>query len=590
MSSNRLKQGSPKFQIIFHGGNSRRSGPSFSENMLAGSHSDRRSARINWHPVALYLLDVQLISVRRMSPWESEGRHYHISSVTKSCFFHLRRIRQIKVASMNCVSKLSFNWHHRRCWRSASNPAQLARHECRFRHRRPRHPPASMADVVRCTGAGISVTHLLSDRKDSGCVLRWPDVPTMPTIVVCRRVRSSDLSFLFFIRQMSSELPWDVEFESTYMPTTPRSTSVALHRIVNPLSHVCWPTYRKSNPGWAQLGWNWMPWKQNSSGLVLNGRSPKSREKPWWSVGNQSRRWWRYGISVSSSTGSWQWRLTWAILYVAACINSANFAASSGRWPSKAGAHLPQHLLLVVSTTATLSYMVLRKKKFSDLELFWTLLRDSSLIRESSATSPLSSVMYPLHWLPVQHQISYKIAILTRNCIHGIGPAYFGNICVLVTAAPGRTNLRSATRGDLVIPRTRTKLGERSFRISAPTVWNSLPDSLKHLATSREHFRKELKTYLFRRTYAPASENYWRVNLLTSNGWKSKDRLRIAKPGSIPEKWYWECDQDLLTTHRSKLLWVLTIAYLRLIKYSDFTIMLWNWFTINITWIYLNHR
>ena len=65
--------------------------------------------------------------------------------------------------------------------------------------------------------------------------------------VVCCRVRSSDLSFLFFIRQMSSELPWDVEFESTYMPTTPRSESVAPHPIVNPLTHVCWPAYRIGN-------------------------------------------------------------------------------------------------------------------------------------------------------------------------------------------------------------------------------------------------------------------------------------------------------------------------------------------------------
>ena len=113
-----------------------------------------------------------------------------------------------------------------------------------------------------------------------------------------------------------------------------------------------------------------------------------------------------------------------------------------------------------------------------------------------------------LHWLPVQYRISYKIAILARDCIHGIGPANFGDVCAPVTAAPGRTNLRSATRGDLVIPQTRSKLGERSFRISAPTVWNSLPDSLKHFATSRENFRKELKTYLFRKAYAPASENY----------------------------------------------------------------------------------
>ena len=113
-----------------------------------------------------------------------------------------------------------------------------------------------------------------------------------------------------------------------------------------------------------------------------------------------------------------------------------------------------------------------------------------------------------LHWFPVQHRISYKIAILARDCIHGIGPAYFGDVCAPVTAAPGRTNLRSATRGDLLIPRTRTKLGERSFRISAPTVWNSLPYSLKHSATSREHFRKRTETYLFRKAYAPASENY----------------------------------------------------------------------------------
>ena len=55
--------------------------------------------------------------------------------------------------------------------------------------------------------------------------------------------------FSFFTRQMSSELPWDVEFEFTYMPTTPKSTSAAPRSIVNPLPHVCWHAFRKSNPG-----------------------------------------------------------------------------------------------------------------------------------------------------------------------------------------------------------------------------------------------------------------------------------------------------------------------------------------------------
>ena len=53
-----------------------------------------------------------------------------------------------------------------------------------------------------------------------------------------------------------------------------------------------------------------------------------------------------------------------------------------------------------------------------------------------------------------------------------------------------------------------TPLSQRSFHISAPTVWNSLPYSLEHSSTSRKHFRKELKTYLYMKAYAPASANY----------------------------------------------------------------------------------
>jgi len=160
------------------------------------------------------------------------------------------------------------------------------------------------------------------------------------------------------------------------------------------------------------------------------------------------------------------------------------------------------------------SYTVSRKEKFSDFSWSWTLLRerDSLLVRGGSATSPQSSVMSSTGSLcntESATKSSYWFgAVLTAS-------AYFGDVCAPVTAAPRRTNLRSATRGDLVISQTRTELGERSFRISAPTVWNSLPDSLKHFATNREHFRKELKTCLFRKAYAPASENCWRVNLLT---------------------------------------------------------------------------
>ena len=42
-----------------------------------------------------------------------------------------------------------------------------------------------------------------------------------------------------------------------------------------------------------------------------------------------------------------------------------------------------------IDYTATVYYTVSRKEKFSDFKWFWTLLRDSSLVRGSSATSPI---------------------------------------------------------------------------------------------------------------------------------------------------------------------------------------------------------
>ena len=82
------------------------------------------------------------------------------------------------------------------------------------------------------------MAHFLSDRKTQAVSYAGRTSPQCRLSLVCRRVRSSDLFFLFFIRQMSSELPWDVEFESTYMLTTPRSTSVAPPRIVTTRCHT----------------------------------------------------------------------------------------------------------------------------------------------------------------------------------------------------------------------------------------------------------------------------------------------------------------------------------------------------------------
>jgi len=62
--------------------------------------------------------------------------------------------------------------------------------------------------------------------------------------------------------------------------------------------------------------------------------------------------------------------------------------------------------------------------------------------------------------------------------------------------------LRSATHGDLLVPRTRTvTYGPRSFAVSGPTIWNTLPSTLRVSATILGQFHSGLKTILFRLAY-----------------------------------------------------------------------------------------
>jgi hypothetical protein len=106
-----------------------------------------------------------------------------------------------------------------------------------------------------------------------------------------------------------------------------------------------------------------------------------------------------------------------------------------------------------------------------------------------------------LHWLPVKQRIDFKIAVLAFNCIRGTGPAYFNDVCIPLSDISGRAGLRAAERGDLFVPSTKTMTGRRSFRVAAPTIWNSLPQHLHDKTLSRQQFKNGLKTHLFKAAY-----------------------------------------------------------------------------------------
>ena len=103
--------------------------------------------------------------------------------------------------------------------------------------------------------------------------------------------------------------------------------------------------------------------------------------------------------------------------------------------------------------------------------------------------------------LVYRHKNKHRYAIVYK-CIHRAAPSYLTNVCVPVATNTSRRYLRSATHGDLLVPRTRTvtyKPG--SFAVSGPTVWNTLPSTLRVSATTLGQFQSGLKTILFRSAY-----------------------------------------------------------------------------------------
>ena len=87
--------------------------------------------------------------------------------------------------------------------------------------------------------------------------------------------------------------------------------------------------------------------------------------------------------------------------------------------------------------------------------------------------------------------------VLVFKCLHGLALAYLADYCQLTTVTDGSTRLRSANTQHLAVPQTNTGSGDRSFAVSGPSVWNSLPTALRVSDCSLTTFRTELKTLLF---------------------------------------------------------------------------------------------
>ena len=120
------------------------------------------------------------------------------------------------------------------------------------------------------------------------------------------------------------------------------------------------------------------------------------------------------------------------------------------------------------------------------------------LLTDTSKYSHITPIFKELHWLPVESRIRYKVILTTFKCLHDLAPYYLSN--TLIKSNNSVRSLRSNTFNNLTKPKTKNKLGERSFHYSAPDLWNELPLFLKN-ESSLNIFKSKLKTFLFNKFY-----------------------------------------------------------------------------------------
>ena len=116
----------------------------------------------------------------------------------------------------------------------------------------------------------------------------------------------------------------------------------------------------------------------------------------------------------------------------------------------------------------------------------------SSAVLDLEPRDRMTPALRELHQLPVAERIQYKLSLLVHKSVLGHTPMYISDLLTSVADEPARSALRASSSGDLVVPRTRRRIGDRAFSEAAPRrAWNRLLTELKLRSTTS--FRCQLK-------------------------------------------------------------------------------------------------
>ena len=104
-----------------------------------------------------------------------------------------------------------------------------------------------------------------------------------------------------------------------------------------------------------------------------------------------------------------------------------------------------------------------------------------SVRNEMHITPDLDELIIGSDWMAKQEKrIAYKFCVLMFDVKYGSAPAHLADQCNICTDE----RLRSTSRGDFVIPRTRTRTADSACMVAAPSVWNALPSELRTITSN----------------------------------------------------------------------------------------------------------
>jgi len=117
------------------------------------------------------------------------------------------------------------------------------------------------------------------------------------------------------------------------------------------------------------------------------------------------------------------------------------------------------------------------------------------LITGTPRRDHISPILRQLHWLPVCHWVTFKIAVLVFQCLTGQTSAYLADGCQL-TSNIGTRRLRSMDTAMCVVRHSNSTFGDHCFASTGPHLWNRLPAHLRQ-CDSLGQFKWLLMTHLF---------------------------------------------------------------------------------------------